>query len=149
MLEQAAGLDPCVNDTDHDGCPDSAEYYAGGCDGVILLQEPCWGEPASSEVHVTLPSDRGPWRDVSVRASGAEGWAVLQIELLDDPDAGATGGDSFGPVQPGATLAYRVTANEATGDQALRARIEIVGDGEVLTEQRVIIIPAFSCPIPV
>jgi hypothetical protein len=149
-LELDAGLDPCKNDSDGDGCLDAFEYYLGGCSdpGNAALFVPCYSAgSATVDVSYVLPSSGGPFARVELVLPGTDQTSFLASALSSTPPAGVSPeGDAFVNVPNGARVTFRIRIGDTDGS-TFRGSFYLVADGRRISRHRIVMVFETLCPI--
>jgi hypothetical protein len=147
-LERDAGLDPCVRDSDGDGCDDAAELLLGGCsDGrrSVVVRPSCFEQDSAVIVRFTAPArDAGSWASLTLVAEPARG---VRIEaLVAEPSPPLPSGAGFRDVPAGTWLLFDVMIDDSFGRTSPVQLLLMSDDGRVVDRGKIAFL-AQECPI--
>jgi len=143
--ERDAGLDPCLPDTDADGCNDTFELFFGGCDPRNAVSTQCeWHYKAfDGTVRFRAPArDGGTWSRLTLR-SARKGLEIWQQSAGNSQIQASS--DGFTNVSAGTELTFSVRVEDPAHEE--RVEVTLVDErGQVLDRGSVVFLWA-DCPL--
>lgn len=144
-VERAAGLDPCKNDSDEDGCSDRYELHLGGCDDArrTLVPPDCFGD-GKTVVRFTAPAlAAGSWPVLELRSQAD---APFLIRALSSSEGSYGTGARFVEVPVGDVLTFDFDVRQLPDEPARFELMLVDEDGNKVDEGQVILM-AHDCVI--
>ena len=146
-----AGRSPGTGDVDHDGCPDAAVRFLGGCTDPTdaVLDARCYSGAGVDEAVFVVPGvDAGVVESVTLMTPLRDVPLIVQPLFASPAGAVEVRGTSFFNVPVGTEVRFQLgLAYQITTPVTLSKLYLVSGEGQVLATGDLLIVSDYPCPL--